>query len=234
MIDRWAGQMDQLRDLRRRVVRRELTVAQAAEEIGIPRGTLCSRWRITGIYQESPMGALTPTAGRVLALVAESPELSDDGIAARLGICRSAARKHRVRLGIAASAERMKAIDQSWRRRKPPTDAQFRTARDEVVARRKTVKEAARSLGISQAWIYRHWHRLGLIGGKTPRGGLAGSRRKSRPCPVRDEVQAHLLAYSWMLPHDIANSMTADGYPISVRAVELHLEAIRRSGESKG
>lgn len=234
MIDRWSGQMEQLRDLRRRVVRRELTVAQAAEEIGIPRGTLCSRWRITGIYQESPMGALTSTAARVRALVAESPELSDDSIAARLGICRSAARKQRSNLGIPKRDDRMIAIDQSWRRRKRPTDAEFTLARGEVVARRQTVKQAARSIGISQGCIYRNWRRLGLISGETPRGDLAGSRRKSRPCPVRDEVRAHLLEYSWMLPHDIANSMTADGYPISVRAVELHLEAIRRSDESKG
>tara|TARA_Y100001938_G_scaffold122049_1_gene170161 strand:- start:604 stop:717 length:114 start_codon:yes stop_codon:yes gene_type:complete len=36
-----------------------------------------------------------------------------------------------------------------------------------------------------------------------------------------------------MRPDDIANSMTADGYPISVRAVEWHLENIRKEGSVK-
>lgn len=221
------GEYEALRALRARVVRREVTIAQAAASVGLPRGTLCGRWRSSGLDLDMPIVHLTPTAERVRAIIERHPELSDYAVADRLGVSRSTVHKHRQRGGIPSRDDRMRGIDRNYGR---PYDEDLKAARDRVVARTATVRGVADELRMCASSLYRHWHRLGLVGGKPPRGIV---HRRPRRCRVREEVRAHTAEYPWMRPDDIANSMTADGYPISVRAVEWHLENIRKEGSVK-
>tara|TARA_R100001510_G_scaffold51492_1_gene51347 strand:- start:1370 stop:2092 length:723 start_codon:yes stop_codon:yes gene_type:complete len=221
--------------LRRAVVAGEMTADDAAQSVGIPRGTLASRWRIAGIVAEIPMVPRHTTRQAVAAVIAEDPSRSDAEVSARLvsrgvRLNTSSVRRHRVALGIGTQRERMQSADPSWMhptwRRPKVTDEQLRDARQEIESRRSTVRRVAARLNVSTQTLYDGWHRLGLV-----RVRPSGCADDSPPphmsrSPVRDEVAAHLRDYPWMSARDIADSMTADGYRISASAVHGHLQSI--------
>ena len=223
--------------LRRAVVAGEMTADDAAQSVGIPRGTLASRWRIAGIVAEIPMVPRHTTRQAVAAVIEEDPSRSDAEVSARLlsrgvRINTSSVRRHRVALGIGTQRERMQSADPSWRhptwRRPKVTDEQLREARQQIESRRSTVRRVAARLNVSTQTLYEGWHRLRLV--RVRPSGCADDSppaplRMSRS-PVRDEVAAHLRDYPWMTARDIADSMTADGYRISASAVHGHLKSI--------
>jgi len=222
--------------LRRAVVAGDMTSAEAAASVGIPRGTLASRWRAWGIVEMMPTGPRHTTRRAVAAVIADDASLSDAEISARLAaegviLNTSCVRGHRVSLGIGTQRDRMQSQDPSWRhptwRRPAVTEDQLRETRRQIVSRESTVRRVAARLNVSTQTLYDGWHRLGLVRGR-PSGSVddAPLCRVSRT-PVRDEVAAHLRDYPWMTARDIADSMTADGYRISARAVHGHLKLIR-------
>ncbi len=225
--------------LRRAVVAGEMTSAQAAESVGIPRGTLASRWRYFGLVAAIPsVPRASPTKAMVARLIAEDPTITDAEVARKCTesgwrINESTARVNRVALGIPTQRKRMEAIDPNWRHPDWPqrvvSDAALVEARRKIVARESTIRRQAVELGIATQTMYHHWRRMGLLG-ERPTGGADDSRPRSQPpSPVRDEVAAHLREYPWMTAHDIADSMTADGYPIKASCVQHHIRIIRRN-----
>ena len=221
--------------LRRAVIAGDVTIAQAAASVGLPRGTLASRWRAAGIVALFPMVPRHTTRDAVAAVIANEPHLSDAQISAQLALRgvrlnTSSVRGHRVALGIPSQGKRMKLIDPKWQNPSAPqrrlTDEQLREARQQIESRRSTVRRVAARLNVSVQTLYDGWHRLGLV-----RVRPSGCADDSPPphmsrSPVRDEVAAHLRDYPWMSARDIADSMTADGYRISASAVHGHLKSI--------
>ena len=229
---------DTLVRLRRAVVAGEMTSAQAAASVGIPRGTLASRWRLFGVVEEIPMVPRHNNKSRaaVASVIADDPSLSDSAISARLAdvgiqLNTSSVRGHRVSLGIGNQRERMQSVDPSWRhpswRQQALTEDELRESRRKIEARESTVRRVAAALCVATNTLYEGWQRLGLIQCKP--SGFADDTRAAwcDRSPVRDEVAAHLRDYPWMKARDIADSMTADGYPITPRAVHHHMKLLR-------
>ena len=229
---------DTLVRLRRAVVAGEMTSAQAAASVGIPRGTLASRWRLFGVVEQIPMVPRQNNEKLVAVevIIADDPSLSDAGISARLAevgvqLHASSVRSYRLLLGIGNQRERMKSVDPSWRNPSWPervlTDEELRESRRKVENRETTVRRAAITFRVSITTLYKGWARLGLI--QCRPSGLADDTRAAwcDRSPVRDEVAAHLEHYPWMKARDIADSMTADGYPITARAVHHHMKILR-------
>jgi len=222
--------------LRRAVVAGDMTSAEAAASVGIPRGTLASRWRAWGIVEMMPTGPRHTTRRAVAAVIADDASLSDAEISERLAadgvrLNTSCVRGHRVSLGIGTQRQRMEAADPAWRhptwRPKKVTDDELRESRRRVVARETSVRRVAAELKISTTSLYDGWKRLGLVQ-ERPSGFAADTQRRcNQHAPIRAEVAAHLRDYPWMTASDIADSMTADGYPITKRAVYHHLKALR-------
>lgn len=217
--------------LRQEVVDGVMTAAEAAKSVGIARGTLASRWRLMGIVEAMPIVPLQRSRRAVAELIELDPSLSDgqliDELAA-IGITlnRSSVRGHRVALGIPTRGERMIQIDANWRPALKVTDTQLINARRKIEARESTVRRQAAELGVAVETMYQEWKRLGVIR-KRPSGLAADSAPKwCRRTPVRAEIVAHLREYPWMTASDIADSMTADGYPIKARIVARHIKTI--------
>lgn len=216
--------------LRAAVVAGEMTAAQAAESVGIPRGTLYGRWRSTGLLKTMPIVPRGITRSKVHDLIERNPGMTDDQIGERLEIHRSSVRGHRVALGIPARRRRMAAIDPSWRPMLKLTDAQLVECRQRVESRVSTVRREASRLRVAPQTLYDQWRRLGVMK-KKPRGIALDSQPKwCRRAPVRSEVAAHMREYPWMTPSDIADSMTADGHPIKIYRVRRHMQTIRILG----
>jgi hypothetical protein len=222
--------------LRQDVVDGVMTAAQAAASVGITRGTLCSRWRRWRIVESMPIVPRHTTRHAVAAVIADDPSLSDSEISARLTaegiqLNTSSVRGHRVSLGIGNQRDRMQAADPGWRhptwRPKKVTDDELRESRRRVECRQSTVRRVAAELKISTTSLYDGWKRLGLVQ-ERPSGFAADTRAAwCHRSPVRDEVAAHLRDYPWMTARNIADSMTADGYRITPKAVHHHLKALR-------
>ena len=69
--------------LREAVVAGEITAAQAAESVGIPRGTLYGRWRSTGLLKTMPIVPRGITRSKVHDLIERNPGMTDDQIGER-------------------------------------------------------------------------------------------------------------------------------------------------------
>lgn len=222
--------------LRRAVVAGEMTSAEAAASVGIPRGTLASRWRAWGIVHEIPMVSRHTARNAVVELFDDQPLLTDKQASAELalrGIAlnTSAVRCHRVVAGIGTRVQRMSQRSLEAPRAGKVPDAELIEARQMVVNRESTTRRQATRLGVASQTLYNEWHRLGLVQARA--SGPAGDT-PDRPCKVRDEVAAHLLEYPWMAAQDIADSMTADGYRISKRSVSQHLRNLKKCENSNG
>jgi hypothetical protein len=226
---------DTLVRLRQAVASRQMTTAQAAASIGIPRGTLCSRWRLLGVVESMPIQCETQTRQQVAALIEDRPALSDGELSDLLrsqgvSLNRSSVRGHRVALGIPPRNERMRKIDPTWRPSLTVTDAQLIEARRMVETRESTIRRQATHLGVAVETLYHEWRRLGVIHSR-PRGLAKDSQPQwCRRAPVRSEVAVHMREYPWMTAQDIADSMTADGYPIARKTVSHHMRTARILG----
>lgn len=228
---------DTLIRLRQAVASRQMTTAQAAASIGIPRGTLCSRWRLLGVLESMPIQCDTQTRQQVAALIAERPSLSDGELSDLLrsrgiSLNRSSVQGHRVALNIPPRNERMQRIDPSWRPSQTVTDDQYVEARRKIETRQSSIKRQSAELGVAVDTMYKEWRRLGAINTRATRGMASDSGDPAwcRNAPVRSEVLAHMREYPWMESKDIADSMTADGYPIRPSVVQHHIRNIRIMG----
>lgn len=221
--------------LRQEVVDGVMTAAEAAKSVGIARGTLASRWRLMGIVEAMPIVPRHRTRAIVARLIEKNPSLSDGQMVDELALIgvrlnHSSVRGHRVALGYPTRDERMRKIDPSWNPRMHLTDAQLIESRRKIEARESTIRRQAAHLGVVVDTLYKEWRRLGVIGARP--GGLAKDSPRPKPqrAPVRSEVVAHMIEYPWMTASDIADSMTADGYPIKARRVRTHMRTIQILG----
>ena len=220
--------------LREAVVAGEMTAAQAAESVGIPRGTLYGRWRSTGLLEGIPMPRWGTSRATVRRIIESDPSLSDSGIAQRMTeegttIRRTTVTAHRISMGIPPRDERMREVDPSWKaNRSRLSDADLIEARRKIEARESTVRRQALELGVCSETLYNRWRRLEVIHSRPKGRTTAGPPTyKRRRAPVRDEVAAHMREYPWMRASHIADSMTADGYPIRPYRVRQHMQTIR-------
>ncbi len=221
--------------LREAVVAGEMTAAQAAESVGIPRGTLYGRWRSTGLLETMPIKPSHASRVIIANLIESHPALSDGQLSSELRnrgirLNRSSVRGHRVALGIPSRDERMAAIDPDWRPALKITDEQLIESRRKIEARESTVRRQAAGLGVAAQTLYNEWRRLGVIAGRPMGLALDSQPKWCRRAPVRSEVAAHMRQYPWMTPSDIADSMTADGHPIKIYRVRRHMQIIRILG----